>query len=93
MKIKKATRSYEEWLSKLVPLIQADLDLKHARMAQEPFSFLRATYYRWAQLWPEVCQDLAAAYLRTGVESFLEPGRTAAGLPLISAMQALVSRR
>src|SRR5207237_3831965 len=23
------------------------------------FPFLRATYYRWAQLWPKVCPDLA----------------------------------
>jgi hypothetical protein len=28
-------------------------------MKEAVFPFLRATYYRWAQLWPEVCSDLA----------------------------------
>ena len=27
----------------------------------KPFPFLRATFYRWVQRWPEVCPDLAAA--------------------------------
>src|SRR6058998_3000919 len=30
-------------------------------MREDLFPFLRATYYRWAQLWPEVCADLASA--------------------------------
>ena len=30
-------------------------------MAESPFPFLRATFYRWVQRWPEVCPDLAAA--------------------------------
>jgi hypothetical protein len=30
-------------------------------MKAELFPFFRATYYRWAQLWPEVCPDLAKA--------------------------------
>jgi hypothetical protein len=30
-------------------------------MKQDPFSFFRATFYRWAQVWPEVCVDLATA--------------------------------
>jgi len=28
-------------------------------MRRDLFSFLRATYYRWAQIWPEVCPELA----------------------------------
>jgi hypothetical protein len=61
MKIAKATRKYEAWLAKRTTLVAADLQLKHQRMAESPFSFLRATFYRWAQLYPEVCPDVAKA--------------------------------
>jgi len=30
-------------------------------MAEAPFSFFRATFYRWMQLWPEICADWANA--------------------------------
>ena len=30
-------------------------------MSVSPFPFLRATFYRWVQLWPEICPELAAA--------------------------------
>jgi uncharacterized protein (DUF2252 family) len=59
--IKQATKAYERWVSKQVPLIPRDLRLKHQRMADSPFAFLRATFYRWVQLWPQVCPDLAKA--------------------------------
>jgi hypothetical protein len=55
MKIAKATRSYEAWLGKRITLLPADLERKHAAMAQDVFPFLRATFYRWMQLWPSVC--------------------------------------
>jgi hypothetical protein len=61
MEVQESTRGYETWLARTVPLIRADLDLKHRLMAGDAFSFLRATFYRWAQLWPEVCRDLAEA--------------------------------
>jgi Uncharacterized protein conserved in bacteria (DUF2252) len=61
MNIAKATRSYEAWLSGHLPLVRADLMLKHRRMRDDPFSFLRATFYRWAQLWPTVCGRLVTA--------------------------------
>jgi len=59
MKVSKATRKFENWVSKRIPIVQADLDLKHVLMTEHPFTFLRATYYRWAQLWPDVCPELA----------------------------------
>lgn len=59
MKIRKATRSYEAWLGRHTRLIAADLDRKHEAMAENAFSFFRATYYRWAQRWPKVCRGLA----------------------------------
>jgi hypothetical protein len=58
MDIKQATAAYENWLGKKIPLLADDLKLKHQRMAEGGFPFLRATFYRWAQLWPEVCPDL-----------------------------------
>ena len=30
-------------------------------MAEDPFNFLRGTFYRWAQVWREVCPELAQA--------------------------------
>jgi hypothetical protein len=61
MDIKKATKAYEAWLGGRIPLIDADLRLKHQRMAQSPFPFLRATFYRWVQLWPQICPELVNA--------------------------------
>jgi len=61
MDVGESTRGYETWLARVVPVVRADLELKHRLMAADPFSFLRATFYRWAQLWPEVCRDLAEA--------------------------------
>ena len=34
------------------------LALKHRLMDQNPFLFLRATFYRWLQLWSETCPGL-----------------------------------
>ncbi|HYL38160.1 MAG TPA: DUF2252 family protein [Bryobacteraceae bacterium] len=57
MNIAKASRNYEAWLAKHIDLIEADLERKHAAMAEDVFPFLRATFYRWMQLWPEVCPE------------------------------------
>ncbi len=57
MNIVEATKLYESWLGRLTPLLPADLKLKHDRMRADAFSFLRATYYRWAQLWPKACPE------------------------------------
>ncbi len=56
-----ATRSYEQWVGRQVPVVRADLAFKHEQMAVAPFPFLRATFYRWAQQWESCCGDLAAA--------------------------------
>jgi hypothetical protein len=61
MNILQATQNYERWLGRQLPLLKQDLTLKHRRMAENPFAFLRATYYRWVQLWPEICPRLADA--------------------------------
>jgi hypothetical protein len=67
MNIQQATTAYEVWLGGKIPLIAADLKLKHQRMAEGAFPFLRATYYRFAQLWPENCPELAKAPAVLGV--------------------------
>jgi hypothetical protein len=61
MNIVKATRQFEDWLGRHTDIVQKDLHLKHSSMKAAIFPFLRATYYRWAQLWPKVCADLAKA--------------------------------
>ncbi len=61
MNIQQATEQYEAWLARRLKLIPADVELKHQRMAESPFPFLRATFYRWVQQWTEVCPDLAQA--------------------------------
>jgi len=61
MNVVKATRRFEEWLGRRIHLIKNDLRLKHVGMKSDAFPFLRATYYRWAQIWPDVCPELAKA--------------------------------
>ena len=40
-----ATRDYERWLSTQTSVVAADLRRKRERMDEDPFVFLRATYY------------------------------------------------
>ena len=61
MNVVKATRNFEEWLGHRTELVKSDLRLKHINMKAAVFPFLRATFYRWAQIWPNVCPDLAKA--------------------------------
>src|ERR1700732_1816978 len=67
MNIVKATRQYEEWLRTRTQVVESDLQLKHSLMAKSPFPFLRATFYRWIQIWSEVLPELAAAPRVLGV--------------------------
>jgi Uncharacterized protein conserved in bacteria (DUF2252) len=67
MKIGRATENYEAWLGRHLRLIGADLEFKHKQMRSAPFPFLRATYYRWAQMWAEICGPAARAPRVLGV--------------------------
>ena len=67
MDIETSTRAYETWLACKTTLLEQDLRKKHKAMAHSPFPFLRATFYRWAQLWPTLCRDLASAPKVLGV--------------------------
>jgi len=61
MNVVKATRQFETWLGQRTHLDQKDLRLKHKNMKADAFMFFRATFYRWAQIWPDVCPQLARA--------------------------------
>jgi uncharacterized protein (DUF2252 family) len=61
MNVVKATRHFEDWLGQRTELVKKDLRVKHENMKAAVFPFLRATFYRWAQVWPEVCPDLSKA--------------------------------
>jgi len=61
MNFVKATAKYEEWLGARLQIQTDDLAFKHEQMRTALFPFLRATYYRWAQLFPEVCPEAAKA--------------------------------
>ena len=67
MSIVEGTADYEEWLGTQTTLITSEIDLKHQKMAGSPFPFLRATYYRWAQLFPSHCPELNNAPRVLGV--------------------------
>lgn len=58
-----ATERYESWLRTLVPVIDNELDYKHAQMAsrKDVFPFFRGTYYRWVEIWPTLCPGCVAA--------------------------------
>lgn len=58
MNIHKATKSYERWMRSCMPVVKSDLSSKHSQMRKSLFLFLRGTFYRWAQLWPDVCSEL-----------------------------------
>jgi hypothetical protein len=60
MDIHEATRRYERWLASHMTLVAADVELKHARMRMAVFPFMRATFYRWCQLWRARAGDAGA---------------------------------
>src|SRR5260370_42480424 len=61
MNFKTQAAYFERWRAKRLPIIRQDITLKHTHMAEAAFPFFRAPFYRWIQLWPEVCGDLAKA--------------------------------
>lgn len=67
MKCKKATRKYEDWLRGHTTVVEEDIELKHRRMSGDIFSFMRATYYRWIELFSSNCPELNQAPRVSGV--------------------------
>jgi hypothetical protein len=60
MNVVKATAAYEAWVATRIAVVDRDLELKHKRMDEAAFPFLRATFYRWVEVWREICPELAA---------------------------------
>lgn len=52
---------FEAWLITSAFINQRHLLRKHELMRESVFAFLRATFYRWTQIWPEICPDLRSA--------------------------------
>ncbi len=67
MNFKETNQLYESWLRKQFFVIETDLSLKHERMKESPFPFLRATFYRWCGLWQKNMASFAKAPLILGV--------------------------
>jgi uncharacterized protein DUF2252 len=67
--IRKSVQAYEEWMGKQLgrEMVAKDIALKHEKMRESPFVFLRATYWRWAETILDVCPDLADATPVLGV--------------------------
>ncbi len=61
MNIQQATQQYEGWLAAQTRVLKNDIEAKHELMARDAFSFLRATFYRWMQLFPVLCPKAASA--------------------------------
>jgi hypothetical protein len=53
--------AFEKWLGRHCALIKKDLKKKHEKMRKDPFTFLRATYFRWAGRIETICPNLAKA--------------------------------
>ncbi len=61
MNIREASLHYEEWMAIHISIVKRDLGYKHEQMKESPFAFMRATFYRWVQLWKDQCRVEAAA--------------------------------
>lgn len=61
--IVESVKAYEAWMSRELrrDVVKDDVALKHKKLRESPFIFLRGTYWRWAETILEVCPDLAKA--------------------------------
>jgi hypothetical protein len=61
--IKASVKAYEIWLEAALgnDLVKDDLKEKHKKMKDGAFPFLRATYWRWAEIAPDICKNLMDA--------------------------------
>jgi hypothetical protein len=61
--MRRSAKDYELWLRSELhgELVEKDVRKKHQKMREGPFTFLRATYWRWAEIILDVCPDLRTA--------------------------------
>ncbi|CAM5776640.1 hypothetical protein LMIY3S_05629 [Labrys miyagiensis] len=57
----KQNEQFEQWLRSQCAVVDADLEKKHRRMRKDAMSFLRATYFYWAQEIESICGNLEKA--------------------------------
>ncbi|MEK6410599.1 MAG: DUF2252 family protein [Acidobacteriota bacterium] len=63
-----ATNQYRIWLGRKITITDDEWDKRTKRIAESsPFEYLRATFYRWSQWWPKVCEELNDAPLVLGI--------------------------
>lgn len=53
--------AFEAWLGQQCRIDEKGLAKKHEKMSDDPFPFLRATYFRWATTIERLCPDLKTA--------------------------------
>lgn len=61
MSLKKDNAEYESWLGKRCLVVKEDLEYKHEKMKLDAFTFLRATFFRWARRIESICPGLKGA--------------------------------
>ena len=61
LNIRQATASYETWVISHTSVDRQAISYKHKQMATALFPFLRATFYRWVQIWHEAAGEAAVA--------------------------------
>ncbi|WP_439365385.1 DUF2252 family protein [Bradyrhizobium sp. DASA03005] len=68
MTFQRDNAAFEHWLRKQCDVVDADLAHKHERMQKDAFTFLRATFFRWARRIEKLCPKLkdAPAVLSVG---------------------------
>ena len=54
-------QKYEKWLRRKCRVDEGALCQKHERMTKDAFTFLRATFFRWAGQIEDICKDLATS--------------------------------
>jgi hypothetical protein len=74
------TVAYKTWLSKQIPVVRADLAVKHQQLASSPLRLRRGTYYHLRDLLPaptppdSYFEELSAAVGRPVRTSFSRTG-------------------
>jgi len=61
MDVREATVRYEKWMATHIKIVNRDLVYKHQQMGESSFAFMRATFYRWLQIWKDLCRVEAEA--------------------------------
>ncbi|WP_375161943.1 DUF2252 family protein [Bradyrhizobium sp. RDT46] len=54
-------KEFERWLRSECKVVARDLGEKHKKMKDDPFVFLRATFFRWARCIETICPELKDA--------------------------------